>query len=77
MLDNRWLPKKPNTFRWMWEIISKTLLGDFAENVLKKYQLERIKKKKPEGKNPRVYVGDTELELHPDTSRIEEWISQN
>ncbi len=77
VFDNRWLPKKPNIFRWPWEVILKTPLGDFTEDVLKKYQLERMKKKKPIGKNPRVYADDTELELHPDTTRIEEWISKN
>lgn len=68
--------KKPNIFRWICEEILKTPLGDLMESMLKKYQLKRIKRKKPEGKNPRVYADETELELHPDTARIDEWIEK-
>ncbi|MDP2703896.1 MAG: hypothetical protein Q8P01_01605 [bacterium] len=74
--DNRWLPKKPNVFRWTWEMFFKTPFGNLVENILKKYQLNRISKKKPVGKNPRVYADDTELELHPDTTRIEKYIQE-
>ncbi|MAF80215.1 hypothetical protein CL629_04005 [bacterium] len=75
--DKRWGPKKLNVFQWISESVLKSPLGDLLEKILKKYQLERINRKKPNTENARVYADETELELHPDTTRIDEWVREN
>ncbi len=59
--------------------------GDFLERFLMQYQLHRIYNKvgpresqvdNSMGLSTRLYADENELELHPDTSRIEEWISR-
>ena len=74
VFDSRWRPQKPNIVRWIMQTILTSPLGDIVEKIFKKYQLERINRKKPQIENSRIYADETELELHPDTTRIEEWL---
>ena len=57
------------------EIILSGKFGDLIENILKKIQIKKIEKslKTEESYKPRIIYGDGELELHPDTKRIEEF----
>ncbi|MEK7114938.1 MAG: hypothetical protein AAB847_01075, partial [Patescibacteria group bacterium] len=48
--------------------------GDWSENILKKYQIQKIEnflKDSPPGYKPRIIYSDTEVELHLDTRRLE------
>jgi hypothetical protein len=51
------------------------LLGDLVERGLKFIQLKKIHRHiLDESKKPRVFISDEELEFHPDTLRIEEYL---
>lgn len=53
-------------------------VGDRLEGALKRLQVRRIERglaRDREGHNPRIRYGDTELEFHPDTRRIDQFIS--
>ena len=55
-------------------------LGNRLEQFLKRIQIARIEKSlrhDPLGHNPRIRYGDEELEFHPDTKRIEEFVTKN
>jgi len=53
--------------------------GNLLEQVLKRIQVSRIEKSlksDPPGFKPRIRYSDDELEFHPDTKRIEEFINR-
>lgn len=57
------------------EILSGTF-GDWLESELKKIQSNKIEQGRNPAKEykPRIVVSDSELEFHPDTRRIEEYV---
>ncbi len=67
-----------NGAREFFELILRGSFGNFIENAARKAQLKRIAKKSvsPEAK-PRVRFDNEELEFHPDTTRIETYVSRN
>ena len=71
-----WQREKFNLFRQCLEIILNGAIGDFFESFVKKLQVRKIEKslKKDIGFNPRLRYDDEELEFHPDTSRIEDFL---
>lgn len=65
--------------RWM-ERRLQGQWGNRLEAWLKKIQVARIEKSlahDPPGYNPRIRFSDVELEFHPDTRRIEEFVTKN
>lgn len=57
------------------EILLTGPLGDWLEQFLRFTQLKKINSYVlDESKKPRVFVSDEELEFHPDTLRIEEYL---
>lgn len=62
------------------QIIEKILggsMGDWLENLLKKTQIRRISsglKQGIAGYQPRIIYNDNELEFHPDTKRIQDFL---
>ncbi|NCN53120.1 hypothetical protein GW950_01500 [Candidatus Wolfebacteria bacterium] len=75
--DKRHLYKEKTTAQKFREQILSGVFGEMAENFTKKIQLERIKKNlKKTGKyKPRIIYNDDELEFHPHTKRIEDFIT--
>jgi hypothetical protein len=59
-------------------IRSGTRLGDRLEQVLRKVQIRRIEKslKSQPGYKPRIIYSDDELEFHPDTKRIGDFLQK-
>ncbi len=74
----RWEEKRPNLIRKILEAILSGFLGSIFEALVKKFQLERINKNlnRDIGYKPRLCFNDEELEFHPDTQRIDEFIQK-
>lgn len=72
-----WKEKRSNLFRKSLESILSGFLGDGFERFVKKFQLKRITKnlERDTGYKPRLRFDDEELEFHPDTRRIEEYLT--
>ena len=76
--DARHLYKKSNWIKLAREWILSEKLGDLLEKIFKRAQIRKIKSNK-ESDNvyaPRIIFNDNELEFHPDTRRIEEYIEK-
>jgi hypothetical protein len=64
-----------SAFKNLKEFFLKGLFGDLVERCLKFIQFTKISRHiLDESKKPRVFVSDEELEFHPDTLRIEEYL---
>ncbi len=62
-------------FKKLKEFFLGGLLGDLVERGLRFIQLKKIRRHiLDESKKPRVFINDEELEFHPDTLRIEEYL---
>ncbi|HEY4475774.1 MAG TPA: hypothetical protein VJB92_03610 [Candidatus Paceibacterota bacterium] len=75
--DLRHLYKKSSFIKKGAEFILGGGIGNVLERILKNLQIKRIEKSlknDPPGYKPRLIYGDEELEFHPDTKRIEEFI---
>ena len=85
---NDWIGERPylsdrrlnskNTFAKVFlESMLSGPLGNYLEKILKNFQLQRINDNlsKKIGYRARMKFTDYELEFHPDTERIEKWIS--
>jgi hypothetical protein len=58
------------------EFVLAGLLGDWLEGVLKFIQLKKINTNPPDPNHkPRIIISDEELEFHPNTLRIEEYLN--
>ncbi|MDP3725424.1 MAG: nucleotidyltransferase domain-containing protein [Nanoarchaeota archaeon] len=90
--ENRFKKKQSHPFRTPAEFLLGSFLGTPLEYLLARYQLKRIKKgmsrfrvapRSASWRIPRnsalvrVHANENELELHPDTSRIEEWLQKS
>jgi len=65
-------------FKTLKEFFLGGLFGDLVERSLKFIQLKKINRHiLDESKKPRVFISDEELEFHPNTLRIEEFIKNN
>lgn len=64
-------------FKTLKEFFLGGLFGDIVEQCLKFVQLKKINRHiLDESKKPRVFISDKELEFHPDTLRIEEFLKK-
>lgn len=75
--DLRHQSGEPSRTRRALEAAFRGGAGDRLEGMLKKLQVRRIERglAASAGHNPRIRYGDTELEFHPDTRRIDEMVS--
>jgi len=78
--DKYWQLQRLNPVRSILEFSLNGSFGDTVEKLLKKAQIKRIEKNFNTGvlyvgHNPRLRYDDEELELHLDTSRIENYLS--
>jgi predicted nucleotidyltransferase len=65
IFDNRWVPKEGNAVRLILEFLLGGFLGNIFEWKVKKLQMWRINRSRPQNKDARVYASDEELEFHP------------
>ena len=74
--DLRHLWRAPSGLRRALEGMLSGAAGDRLEKFLKRLQVRRIERglAASAGHNPRIRYGDTELEFHPDTRRIDQFI---
>ncbi len=73
--DLRYIYRKPSLAKNVAEWLLGGRLGDFWESFLRRLQLAKIKSSlKSIGYKPRITYTDDELEFHPDTRRIEDYI---
>lgn len=75
--DLRHLHQFPAITARVMEKCLKGKIGDWMENILKKAQIKRIElglKHGNVGYQPRIIYNDDELEFHPDTKRIQEFL---
>ena len=83
--DLRHEDREPSRARRALETMLTGSAGDRLERALKRVQVRRIERglarlasaerAASAGHNPRIRYGDTELEFHPDTRRIDEMVS--
>lgn len=72
--------KQPSSFKLFLEKFLDSKIGDWLESILKRIQISRIKSgmiHDKTGYKSRMIYNDNELEFHPDTRRIEEWLRRN
>lgn len=76
--DLRHRHKSSSWLKTIFEQMLKNRLGDWLESRLRLFQVARIEKslKKDPGYKPRIIYGDAELEFHPHTKRIEEYLEK-
>ena len=88
---NKWAPADAQTWKYFlavrksWfcralEAVFGGWLGNILESLARSVQLfkfERSRKHIREDFHPRVYFGDDELEFHPDTRRIREYLEKS
>ncbi len=76
--DLRHVHRAPSFFKKAIEKVLGGRMGDLFERRLKRLQLARIERSlaAESGYKPRVAYSDTELEFHPHTKRIEEYLEQ-
>ena len=72
--------EKPNWFRNALEIVLEGPIGNLFEYVVRFFQKAKFQeslKNVKAGNLPRVFFGDEELEFHPDTRRISEYLKKS
>lgn len=74
--DSRYLGNGDSFIKSILEFLFRGSIGGWLEKRFKKLQLNRIERGLPQalGYKPRFVVSDSELEFHPDTKRIEDFL---
>ena len=74
--DLRHQHKKPSKIKLVIEYVLSGKKGDWLEAMFKKIQISRIERglKSQLGHQPRIIYNDNELEFHPDTKRIDDYL---
>ncbi len=70
--------KKDGRIKKMLEWLLEETLGDWLEKILKKIQIKKIEiaANRASVYKPRIIISDEELEFHPDTKRIQEYLKR-
>ena len=68
--------RKPSVLTKVAKAILEGKVGDWLESILKRIQVKKIESglAKQSGYKPRIVYTDQELEFHPDTRRIEDFL---
>ncbi len=74
--DLRYIYRKPSVLTKVAKAILEGKVGDWLESILKRIQVKKIESglAKQSGYKPRIVYTDQELEFHPDTRRIEDFL---
>ncbi|MDP3729609.1 MAG: hypothetical protein Q8R26_02580 [bacterium] len=77
--DPRHIYKKHGTLQRCIEFILTGWLGNCVESIMRSVQMNRIQKglRAIQGYKPRIICNDNELEFHPDTKRIADFIKEH
>jgi hypothetical protein len=77
---NKWfIPKPKARITKIFEYVCGHTFGNLAESWHRRMQMDRVIRSQQEdaGYKPRIVVSDEELEFHPDTRRIDQFLEQN